>query len=114
MKLYQLKQRSDDFDPRDLLAFTKVQDERTVQLPSMVTTTNYYSATSILALPKRNGTCSKKRRLYGPKHKLLQTYTNAHNYHMHSLSASSDMEHFISSDEVSVNLWNLNETNTSY
>jgi hypothetical protein len=114
VKLYQLKARDEDFDPKNILAFTKINDERIVQLPSMVTTTNYYNATDILALPKRNGTRSKRNKLSGPKHKHLATFTNAHNYHIHSLSASSDMEHYISSDEVSVHLWDLNEVNTSY
>jgi len=69
-----LKGRSEDFDPRDILAFTKVGEgdaDRPIQLPAKITSSNYYNATNILALPKRNGTCSKKKKLYGPKNKQL-------------------------------------------
>lgn len=36
-----------------------------------------------------------------------RTYANAHAYHIHSVSACSDAETFISADDLRVNLWHL-------
>ena len=38
------------------------------------------------------------------------SYPNAHQYHIHSVSAAYDAEHFISSDETTVNLWSLTQS----
>lgn len=38
---------------------------------------------------------------------LRKSYSNLHNYHINSLSLSSNCENFISSDDLSVYLWNL-------
>ena len=40
-----------------------------------------------------------------------RTFSNAHNYHINSLSQSPDGEHFLSSDDLRVNVWNA-ELNT--
>lgn len=34
-------------------------------------------------------------------------YSNAHAYHIHSISVNSDQETYISADDLRINLWNL-------
>lgn len=41
-------------------------------------------------------------------------YSNAHAYHINSISLNSDGETFISSDDLRVNLWNLNVTDRAF
>ncbi|KAJ7217281.1 protein phosphatase 2A regulatory B subunit [Mycena pura] len=41
-------------------------------------------------------------------------YANAHAYHIHSISVNSDQETYISSDDLRVNLWNLNVHDQSF
>ena len=72
-----------------------------------------YEKTGELKLPRRNGTYQKKK-LPLPKHKLRMEYRNGHKFHIHSVSASSDGEHFISGDEVGINLWSINSNNVGY
>lgn len=43
-----------------------------------------------------------------------KTFTNAHNYHINSLSLSADREHFLSSDDLRVNIWNIDTCKTTY
>lgn len=43
-----------------------------------------------------------------------RTYANAHAYHINSLSVNSDGETFLSSDDLRVNLWHLNEPDRSF
>jgi serine/threonine-protein phosphatase 2A regulatory subunit B len=43
-----------------------------------------------------------------------KTYANAHAYHINSISVNSDGETFISSDDLRINLWNLNIQNESF
>ncbi|KAK2740748.1 protein phosphatase 2A regulatory subunit cdc55 [Myotisia sp. PD_48] len=43
-----------------------------------------------------------------------RTYANAHAYHINSISVNSDGETFISSDDLRVNLWNLNIHDQSF
>lgn len=47
---------------------------------------------------------SKARKIYG----------NAHTFHIHSISVSSDQETFLSADELKINLWNLENTRESF
>jgi serine/threonine-protein phosphatase 2A regulatory subunit B len=37
-----------------------------------------------------------------------KVYSNAHAYHIHSISVNSDQETYISADDLRINLWNLN------
>ena len=41
-------------------------------------------------------------------------YSNAHTYHINSISANSDQETFLSADDLRINLWNLNIPNQSF
>lgn len=41
-------------------------------------------------------------------------YDNSHNYNIHSLSTSSDGESFLSADDLRINLWNVDHTDTAY
>jgi serine/threonine-protein phosphatase 2A regulatory subunit B len=41
-------------------------------------------------------------------------YANCHTYHVHSISANSDQETFLSADDLRINLWHLEVTNQSY
>ena len=41
-------------------------------------------------------------------------YVNAHAYHINSISLCSDAETFLSSDDLRVNLWNMNRPERSY
>ncbi|KAF7319992.1 Protein phosphatase PP2A regulatory subunit B [Mycena kentingensis (nom. inval.)] len=43
-----------------------------------------------------------------------KTYANAHAYHIHSISVNSDQETYISSDDLRINLWNLNVHDQSF
>lgn len=43
-----------------------------------------------------------------------KTYANAHAYHINSISVNSDGETFISSDDLRINLWNLNIQDKSF
>ncbi|POS84372.1 protein phosphatase 2A regulatory subunit PR55, partial [Erysiphe pulchra] len=43
-----------------------------------------------------------------------RTYANAHAYHINSISVNSDGETFISSDDLRINLWNLNIQDRSF
>jgi serine/threonine-protein phosphatase 2A regulatory subunit B len=43
-----------------------------------------------------------------------KTYANAHAYHINGISVNSDGETFISSDDLRINLWNLNIQDQSF
>lgn len=43
-----------------------------------------------------------------------RVYGNAHTYHIHSVSVSSDQETFISADDLRVNLWHLDVTDQAF
>ncbi|KAJ7648735.1 protein phosphatase 2A regulatory B subunit [Mycena polygramma] len=43
-----------------------------------------------------------------------KVYANAHAYHIHSISVNSDQETYISSDDLRINLWNLNVHDQSF
>jgi serine/threonine-protein phosphatase 2A regulatory subunit B len=43
-----------------------------------------------------------------------KVYSNAHAYHIHSITVNSDQETFISADDLRVNLWNLNISDQSF
>jgi len=43
-----------------------------------------------------------------------RTFANAHAYHINSISVNSDGETFISSDDLRINLWNLNIQDQSF
>lgn len=42
------------------------------------------------------------------------SYQNAHAYHINSISVNSDGETFISADDLRVNLWNLEISNSCF
>jgi serine/threonine-protein phosphatase 2A regulatory subunit B len=42
------------------------------------------------------------------------TFSNAHAYHINSIDPNSDGEHFLSADDLRVNLWNLGVTDKSF
>jgi len=46
--------------------------------------------------------------------KVRGLYKNAHEYHINSLSLASDGENFISSDDLRVNIWNIENTKVVY
>jgi WD40 repeat protein len=41
-------------------------------------------------------------------------FKNCHNYNINTLSVSPDGEHFISADDLTVNLWNIENHTTAY
>lgn len=43
-----------------------------------------------------------------------RVYSNAHAYHIHSVSLNSDEETFLSADDLRVNLWNLDNVEQSF
>lgn len=43
-----------------------------------------------------------------------KTYSNAHGYHINSISVNSDQETYLSSDDLRINLWNLGVENQSF
>ncbi|CAM9600021.1 unnamed protein product, partial [Sphacelaria rigidula] len=43
-----------------------------------------------------------------------RVFANAHAYHVNSIDPNSDGEHFISTDDLRINLWNLEITDRSY
>ena len=46
--------------------------------------------------------------------KARKIYANAHAFHIHSISVSSDQETFLSADELKINLWNLENNRESF
>jgi serine/threonine-protein phosphatase 2A regulatory subunit B len=55
-----------------------------------------------------------------PKYQLFRyamakrVYTDAHSYHIHSVSANSDCETFLSADDLRINWWNMDVPNTCF
>jgi len=45
---------------------------------------------------------------------IRRVYSNAHAYHINSVSMNSDAETFISSDDLRINLWNMSITDQSF
>ena len=43
-----------------------------------------------------------------------KVYSNAHAYHIHSISVNSDQETYISADDLRINLWNLDISDRSF
>ena len=43
-----------------------------------------------------------------------RVYGNAHAYHINSISVNSDGQHFLSADDLRVNLWNLENARLSF
>lgn len=43
-----------------------------------------------------------------------KVYSNAHAYHINSISINSDGETYVSADDLRVNLWNLNISDQSF
>jgi serine/threonine-protein phosphatase 2A regulatory subunit B len=43
-----------------------------------------------------------------------KSFDNGHNYHIHSLSQAADGEHFLSADDLRVNVWNLETNKTTF
>ncbi len=43
-----------------------------------------------------------------------RTYSNAHTYHINSLALNSDGETFVSADDLRINWWNLNNSETCF
>jgi serine/threonine-protein phosphatase 2A regulatory subunit B len=43
-----------------------------------------------------------------------KVYSNAHAYHINSISINSDGETYISADDLRINLWNLNISDQSF
>uniref|UniRef100_A0A8C1SX60 Serine/threonine-protein phosphatase 2A 55 kDa regulatory subunit B n=1 Tax=Cyprinus carpio TaxID=7962 RepID=A0A8C1SX60_CYPCA len=43
-----------------------------------------------------------------------RVFSNAHTYHINSISVNSDYETFMSTDDLRINLWNLEITNRSF
>ena len=41
-------------------------------------------------------------------------FSNAHTYHINSISLNSDLETFMSADDLRINLWNLSITDQSF
>lgn len=41
-------------------------------------------------------------------------FSNAHNYHINSVSLSADGEHFLSADDLRVNIWNIDNNQTTF
>ena len=46
--------------------------------------------------------------------KCRRVYSNAHTYHINSVSLSSDQETFLSADDLRINLWHLNQPSQSF
>lgn len=45
---------------------------------------------------------------------LRRMFSNAHSFHINSISVNSDQETYISADELRINLWNLEVTDESF
>lgn len=45
---------------------------------------------------------------------LRRQFSNAHSFHINSISVNSDQETYISADELRINLWNLEVTDESF
>ncbi|RCI10592.1 hypothetical protein L249_4242 [Ophiocordyceps polyrhachis-furcata BCC 54312] len=76
--------------PRPLALSQHFRDSADLKLPRLT-----HHDTVVAAVPRR-------------------TYANAHAYHINSISVNSDGETFISSDDLRINLWNLNIQDQSF
>lgn len=45
---------------------------------------------------------------------LRRVFANAHTYHINSISVNSDLETYLSADDLRINLWNLEITDQSF
>lgn len=75
---------------------------------------------------KKYESCKKllqKGRLAIPRSKVLSEswegryrhfYRNAHEYHINSLSLCADGEHFVSADDLRLNIWNIEDNSEVY
>lgn len=43
-----------------------------------------------------------------------RVFANAHTYHINSISVNSDLETYLSADDLRINLWNLEITDQSF
>lgn len=43
-----------------------------------------------------------------------RTFSNAHAYHINSLSISNDQESFVSADDLRINLWKLENSHVAF
>lgn len=70
------------------------------------TAVDTYNTSGRLKLPVResSSTLATMKRLY----------ENAHTYNINSISLNSDCEHFISCDDLRVNLWHLDSASTCF
>lgn len=50
----------------------------------------------------------------GVEGKTKKQYKNCHNQNINSISASPDCEHFLSSDDLTINMWNLENNCVAY
>ena len=46
--------------------------------------------------------------------KLRNEYARGHNFHLNSVHASADGEHFLTADEVRINIWNVEHPLEAY
>lgn len=46
--------------------------------------------------------------------KTRKQFRNAHNYHINSLSVACDGEHFLSADDLRVNIWNVEQSKETF
>lgn len=76
--------------PRPLVSTHQFRNATDLKLPRLT-----HHDTVVAAVPRR-------------------TYANAHAYHINSISVNSDGETFISSDDLRINLWNLNIQDQSF
>lgn len=65
-------------------------------------------------MPLRNGTHTRKRQPFAEKHACKLTFPTVHRFHVHSITASYDNDHFLTGDEVSVRLWDVNSPQQCY
>ncbi|KAF7300344.1 Protein phosphatase PP2A regulatory subunit B [Mycena chlorophos] len=83
----------------------------------MVSVTNHYDGARALPTPTSRAnlrlprTTQADRMIAAVPRKI---YANAHAYHIHSVSVNSDMETYLSADDLRINLWNLGVHDQSF
>lgn len=94
VKLWKVKERDVHAVVENNSSITKKLAHTDVRIPISLPKT-VKKAPSISAAPKR-------------------IFPNAHAYHIHSVSISSDGEIFLSADDLRINIWDLNRSDQSF
>lgn len=94
-------------------------EPRTFLLLSICCKYWYYFLSLSLSFPNNVSSTSSQVPVLRPMDLMVEAtprriFSNAHTYHINSISVNSDNETYMSTDDLRINLWNLEITNRSF